>query len=56
MSPGLNDREIANIYHMLETLHQKVDELNEWRWKVVGMSAAISAVVGTGFAVIGIVL
>jgi hypothetical protein len=53
MSPGLNDREIAHIYHMLETLHSKVDDLNEWRWKVVGMSAAISAMVG---AVIGVLL
>jgi hypothetical protein len=56
MSPALNDREINNIYKSLDELHVKIDSLNEWRWRVVGMSASVSAIVGTCVSMIGLFL
>jgi hypothetical protein len=55
MAPNLNDREINALYDRLGRIESKIDELNEWRWKIIGMSAAVSAVIGTGIAVVGLV-
>lgn len=53
MPNNLNEREIEHLYKWMERMEQKMDDLREWRWKVVGAAAGVSAIVSVVIAMWG---